>query len=182
MSELADHGKVERKRKGGTRVLHFPITRATFDIPITRNEVEASGRQYSHQLIAQQHEVCSTYISDKLGLPEPQELLRIEAMHLADDKPFIFEDRWISLETVPEIAQIDFTQISANEWLVQNRPVSRFDLQFYAKNANAKEARVLKIKEGSAVLAIDRATWIGNRPITFVSAVTMPGYRMNSNR
>jgi GntR family histidine utilization transcriptional repressor len=40
MQDLSMAGLVERKRKGGTHVRTDPVTRATFDIPITRREVE----------------------------------------------------------------------------------------------------------------------------------------------
>ena len=40
MQDLAQIGLVERKRKGGTYGGSDPVTRATFNIPITRREVQ----------------------------------------------------------------------------------------------------------------------------------------------
>ncbi len=51
MGDLSDAGIVERKRKGGTHVRPDPVTRATFDIPITRKEVEQRGSVYGYQLV-----------------------------------------------------------------------------------------------------------------------------------
>ena len=52
MQDLSQIGLVERKRKGGTQVRTDPVTRATFDIPITRCEVEQRGSKYGYQLIS----------------------------------------------------------------------------------------------------------------------------------
>ncbi|HBN93299.1 MAG TPA: GntR family transcriptional regulator, partial [Hyphomonas sp.] len=48
---LADEGLVVRKRKGGTRVCNMPVRQARFDIPIVREQVEAFGGHYRHQVL-----------------------------------------------------------------------------------------------------------------------------------
>jgi GntR family histidine utilization transcriptional repressor len=178
MRALAESGRVERVRKGGTTVRADPVTRATLDIPITRLEVEHKGAQYGYQLIGKIRADTPPPIMANFELAQPETMLRVEALHLADRRPFIYEDRWISLATVPEIATVDLTRQSANEWLVRNRPYSRCDLRFYARNATADDAPILDVAAGSALLVIERTTWIGTAPITTVRAITTPGYQL----
>lgn len=178
MRDLSDSGIVERRRKGGTHVRADPVTRATFDIPITRREVEQMGAAYGYQLVAHETADIPPSIAAKFELAAPTEMLHIEALHLADQKPYIYEDRWVSRETVPEIAEIDLATESANEWLVRNRPYSRCDLRFYAIKANRHHARLLDTQVNEALFVMERTTWIGADPITTVRAVAAPGYQL----
>lgn len=178
MRDLSDAGLVERKRKGGTNVRMDPVTRATFDIPITRCEVEKRGSAYGYHLIDQDLTDFQREIAGKFELSEPMQMMRVRALHMADHKPHIYEDRWICTETVPEILNVDLSRESANEWLVRNRPYTRCDLRFYAISATAETAEILDIERGSALLVIERTTWIGTAPITLVKAYTAPGYEL----
>jgi len=178
MRALADSGIVDRRRKGGTTVRRERVARATFDIPVTRREVEQRGGRYSYRLIRRSTRTPPAAVVETFGLARPHRMLRVEALHGADDRPYIFEDRWISLETVPEIAGVDLAAISANEWLVANRPYSRCTLRIHAVNASSEDARLLETGLGEALLVIERTTWIGEAPITSVRAVTRPGYQL----
>lgn len=178
MQDLSDSGFLERRRKGGTRVRAEPVTRATLDIPITRSEVEQKGGRYGHQLIRRTqleapHSVLATF-----ELTDPQQMLQVEALHLSDGRPYILEDRWISLATVPEMVDIDLTTQSANEWLVLNKPYSRCDLRLYAISADEKTAELLQTQVGAALFVIERTTWNDTAPITTVKAITAPGYQL----
>lgn len=178
MNDLSEAGLVERKRKGGTHVRMDPVTRAVVDIPITRQEVEQRGRIYGYELLGKK--ICRPLreITGKLEDSEPKDMLRVKALHLADHRPHIYEDRWISIQSAPEILTVDLTRESANEWLVRNKPYTRCDLRFYAIPAHAEVAKVLEIEMGSALLVIERITWIGSKPITLVKAYTAPGYEI----
>ncbi|THH38202.1 UTRA domain-containing protein [Aliishimia ponticola] len=178
MQDLSDSGLVERRRKGGTRVRAHPVTRATLDIPITRREVEQKGGRYGHQLIRRTQMDAPRSVMATFELTEPRPMLRVEALHLSDGRPYIFEDRWISLDTVPEMIDLDLTTQSANEWLVLNKPYNRCDLRFYAISADAQLAEVLDTAPGAALFVIERTTWTDSAPITTVKAITAPGYQL----
>ncbi|MDZ7710284.1 MAG: GntR family transcriptional regulator [Roseovarius sp.] len=180
MRALADEGLIERKRKGGTRVLARPVTRATFDIPVAREEVEATGRTYGYQLVAREIAEIPPTVAAAMGLDAPERMLRAQALHLADRRPFMYEDRWVSLATVPEIADIDLAAESANEWLLAHRPYSHYTLRFSAVNATAEQAELLGTTPGDALFVIERCTWLGAAPITCVTALAPPGYALTS--
>lgn len=178
MRDLSDAGLVERKRKGGTHVRADPVTRATLEIPITRLEVEERGSLYGYQLIDQRLAEIPRELAARLGQSVPPEMLRIQALHLADNQPHIFEDRWVSTVTAPEISDVDLSRESANEWLVRNKPYTRCDMRFYAISADAGLAEILQTRPGAALFVIERATWIGAAPITLVKAIAAPGYEL----
>ncbi|MGV6849815.1 MAG: GntR family transcriptional regulator [Marinibacterium sp.] len=178
MQDLSDNGLVERRRKGGTRVCVDPVTRATVDIPITRREVEQKGGCYGYQLIRCVEEPAPRSVLGACEFAQSRTMLHVEALHLSDGLPYILEDRWICLETSPEIRSVDLARQSANEWLVVNKPYTRVDLRFYAVSADANAANGLETNVGSALFVMERTTWIDAAPITTVKALTAPGYQL----
>lgn len=180
MQDLADSGIVERRRKGGTRVRRDPVVRATLDIPVTRREIEDRGGRYGYQLIKRALENPTRAVQAAMNLSVPRKLLRVEALHLSDGQPYILEDRWICTITAPGILEVDLNEESANEWLVLHKPYSRFDVKFFAINADTRTADLMTASHGDALLAIERTTWIDDAPITSVRAVTAPGYQLIS--
>lgn len=182
MRSLAEDGLIERKRKGGTTVNRNPVTRTTLDIPITKVEIEARGYSYQHQLIDAVEQRAPPDVAARFGSAgDDGTAMRIRALHRADGRPYLLEDRWISLTTVPEIRDLDLSAISANEWLVQNRPYSRCDVQILADDITDHEAAVMEEKKGTALLILERTTWIDTAPITHVRAVHPRGYRLISS-
>lgn len=180
MRDLADAGLVERRRKGGTHVRADPVTRAVLEIPVIRSEVEARGAVHGYRLTRREVAEAPPAVLARMEAAEGGRMLRVEALHLADGRPYICEDRWISLDTVPEIEAVDLGRESANEWLVRNRPYSRCDLGFHAVEAGEGEAALLETREGAALMAIERTTWIGEAPITTVRALARPGYQLRA--
>lgn len=181
MQALSLAGLVERKRKGGTHVLTDPVSRATFEIPITRREVELRGAKYNYQLICRDLDQSPIAIMARFGIQRPVQMLHVVALHLADSRPYILEDRWIDVRSTPEILEVDLTKESANEWLVRHKPYSRIDVRFSAMNADGDTARHLAAPVGSALFVIERTTWIGQSPITAVRAVAAPGYQLSAS-
>jgi GntR family histidine utilization transcriptional repressor len=180
MQDLADSGVITRRRKGGTHVRPDRADRATFEIPIIRHEVERSGGRYGYRLLASARADPPDTVRAAFAVPRTAPMLRVEAMHLRDERPYMMEDRWICLDTVPEAAAVDFSRESANEWLVRNRTYDRCRLRFSAMSGDARLAALLDADPGAALLVIARTTWIETQPITTVRAVAGPGYALEA--
>ena len=178
MQDLSDSGIVQRKRKRGTLVPRAPVTRATLSIPVAREEVEQRGSVYGYQLVKKTIAETPLSVIASFGLTAACKMLNVEALHLADQRPYIYEDRWISTDTVPEIVNVDLKKHSANEWLIQHKPYSRCDIRFYAIKATEYYAQLLDTEVNEALFVTERTTWIGDKPITTVKAVAGPGYQM----
>lgn len=162
---LADQGVLERRRKGGTRVLAVPVRKATLSIPVIRAEVEALGRNYAHKIIWQ-------------GMGQGN-TLHLETLHLADDKPFAHEVRDLHLDVVPPLP--DLNAISINEWLVTTVTYATGEIAFSAAAANAAQARALWVPTGTALFITTRETRNGaGRIITKVLLAHGPGYQLRT--
>ncbi len=181
LQSLAEEGIIERKRRAGTRVKEIPVRRAKFEIPIIRLEVEGKGLSYKPKLITRQRTAAPAEIVEKLLLNNGTLALHLETIHLADARPYAFEDRWVNLEAAPEILNAPLKAISANEWLVRHAPYSSGDVRFSAAHADARDAKLLAAPEGAALFCIERMTWLGDEYITHARLKYAPGYEMRAN-
>lgn len=181
LQALADKGVLERRRKAGTRVALNPVRKVVLSIPIIREEIEQSGAGYGYQLINAQKLPAPPAICDALQTPAGTKAYSINALHLAGGKPFVFEERWVNILSVPTIQTADLAKMSANEWLVQNAPFSRGTLSFSAIIADEALAKHLTCPVGSALFCLERGTWNGEQSITRAHLYYGPGYKMETS-
>ncbi len=179
LRDLAGAGVLERKRKAGTRVTALPIRKATLDIPVIRQEIEARGQTHSFQVLKQVFMSPPVPVASRLGLDPATRLLYLETLHLADNLPFAHETRWLNSDNLPRPLP-DFHALSANEWLVAHVAYVTGDIAFTAEGANAREAAVLGVAPGTALFITERMTWTAESPITFVRLAHAPGYRVQT--
>lgn len=178
LQALAEEGIVERKRKGGTRVRPLPVPQAQLRIPLLREQVQEAGAIYSCRIIEHQVRKAEGDLADGLELGVG-EAAYLETIHMADERPFAFETRWINLATVPEFESADLGGLSANEWLVRTVPFTRGDVSLSAAIADAETARHLDIDEGAALFTMERITWLGEASVTAMRLHYAPGYRLD---
>jgi GntR family histidine utilization transcriptional repressor len=181
LQTLASDGLVVRKRKGGTRVCEMPVRQAKFEIPILREQVEATGCTYRHQIMSQKLKTPTTSVRTRLRIPEDIKALFMETIHLADGRPFAYEQRWVNLQAVPDILDAPLDKLSANEWLVKTVPFSSGDVVFAAENADSTVADALQSNVGNAIFVVDRTTWMGEDFITTMKLFYRDGYQLYSS-
>ncbi len=180
LRELAEAGILERKRRAGTRVVRDPVRQARIDIPVIRLEVEATGAKYRYARLSRTETPAPDWLHVRFGLDRPEPMVHIRSLHLADNRPYQFEDRWINLAAVPDAAGEPFEAISANEWLVRQVPYSDGQISFSAETASAEAAQLLGIAPGEAVFAAERMTWLDGRPITLARMLHPAAYRLTT--
>lgn len=178
LQALADDGLLERRRRAGTRVAPLPVRHARFRIPVLRQEIEATGVRYGYRLLTREMKMPPVGLLPSEGISK--EVLHLCALHLSDGASFAHEDRWINLAAIPAAAEVDFAQISANEWLVQNAPISDGEISFFAKACTVEEAALFGCDRVDALFRAERKTWYDGQLITFVRQSFRPGYRMTT--
>lgn len=178
MQELMDEGVIERRRKAGTRVAQSPVRQARLEIPLVRAEIEATGATYRYRLLSREITSAPDWLSAQLSVPAETPMMHLRCLHLTDSQPFQFEDRWISLDTVPLAASEPFTVINPNEWLVQAIPFTDAEFAFRAASVDRETAELLGIRVDDPVFVAERTTWLGGKPVTFARMHFRNSYRM----
>lgn len=180
LRELAEEGYLERKRKAGTRVLHAPVRKAQFAIPLVRDEIEKSGAAYRYAPVERQEMAAPAWLAAKLDLPSDSRVLFLKSMHFADNAPFQLEVRWIVVDSIPEVLDADFSTIGPSDWLVQKVPFSNLELSFLATKADADVAEFLDAATGDPIFSAQRTTWLRDNPVTHARMFFAPGYKMTT--
>jgi GntR family histidine utilization transcriptional repressor len=180
MLELQEEGVIDRKRKAGTRVAVSPVRQAKLDIPLVRVEIESTGASYRYMRLSREIVEVPQWLRARLDIGETARMVHLRCLHLADNKPFQFEDRWIHIAAVPDAESESFEAINPNEWLVQAVPFTDVEFAFQAEPADADVAEMLGVKSSTAVFVAERTTWLSGMPVTFARMHFQPGYRMVS--
>lgn len=177
LRDLADAGVIERKKRAGTRVAELPVRRARLEIPVIRLDVLGRGLTYSFERLADRLGPAPVPVTARLGLPEGVEMRYLETLHLADGRPYVHEVRWLNPAVLPDPPP-DFAKVSANEWLVTHVSLVSGDIAFTAEPAGPREAEVLGVAPGTALLVAERTTQGTAGAVTWVRLAHAPGHRV----
>lgn len=176
---LAEAGLLERRRKAGTRVALAPQRRAQLAIPLIREEIAARGAEPRHVLLSHCTGAMPPALRLSMGLTPDAPTFATRTLHLADDRPFALEVRWVHLPAAPGYETAPLEQISANEWLVQNAPFSHGTLDYSAVQADPDTAAHLDCDTGAPLIVLERRTFGPEMPVTHMRLFHAPGYRLH---
>lgn len=180
LRELADQGIVNRKRKGGTRVVATPVLQAKLHIPVVRQTVENMNAAYRYTLVSRTLIEAPLWLQARLELPKDAKVLHLRCMHHADNQPFQFEERWINIAVVPKAADEDFIAVGPNEWLLAEIPFSNAELTFAAIPATGELTEFLSVPATTPLFQMERTTWFRNDLVTYVRMTFHQGYLMRT--
>jgi len=165
---LVEAGLVVRRKRAGSFVARPKQHSVVFEIPDIEAQVLARGETYRFSLLAHAQVVADGDFVTESGFAAGTRLLMLRGVHVAAGTPFSYEQRWISLDTVESVREVDFTKVSPGKWLLEHVPWTEAENRILAVNASAQMARQLEIDEGTACLCVQRRTWRGEAGVTFV--------------
>ncbi|KPF68085.1 hypothetical protein IP69_11850 [Bosea sp. AAP35] len=174
--QLAREGLITRRRRSGTIVASPPASHAMLDILSIPAEVEKLGRRYDYTVLSRANGRPTAELSLRFGLKRGEKIIHLVALHRADGKPHVLEERVIHLATVPAAAQETFETTPPGDWLLGHSLWSQAEHAISAIPAEPDDAQLLDIKPGEACLLIERKTWNQDAPVTAVRLL-YPGNR-----
>jgi len=174
LADLARAGMIERRRKAGSFVALQRVQSAALDIPDIGAIISARGERYSFRLIERIIRPASTANADEARLGAAGNVLCMRGVHLADATAFAAEERIISLQSVPDAADIVFDTAAPGAWLLEHVPWTEARHRISAVSAGRGWSRLLDVPAKEACLNLERWTWRQADPITFVRQI-FPG-------
>lgn len=179
ISALAAAGLIVRRRRAGSFVAQPLIQSAVLQIPDMQAEIISQGKVYGYELISRQRRQGPDEAGIEQGFFAERSLLALKCRHLANSRPFALEERFISLDAVPEALGADFAETPPGTWLLAQVPWTRAEHTISAVNATAAIADGLAIPKGAACISVERRTWRVAEAITYVRQI-FPGktYRL----
>jgi len=180
LSGMAATGLITRRRRVGSFVAAPRGDRAILEIQDFATEAARLGHVYRHEVLGRRVEKLDKASADELGLRAGSRVMHVRCLHRMNGVPNAYEDRLISLATVPAAEREDFRHLPPGTWLLQNVPWTEAEHVIRARNASARLSRLLDLKPGAACLVLERRTWHQGSLVTEVS-ITYPGDRHSFN-
>ncbi|MCF5941477.1 UTRA domain-containing protein, partial [Xanthomonas perforans] len=144
-------------------------------IPDIEVEMTTRGHAYRFSLLSRQLRNVRQRVPQERALGSTGKVLELQSVHLADGRPFALEHRVIDINTVPDALDQPFTEVAPGSWLLRNVPWTRAEHRISAASADAAQAEQLQADDGAACLVIDRHTWRGELPVTYVRQMFLGG-------
>jgi len=176
LTQLAQSGLIERRRKAGSFVAQSPSRSVVLEITDTKSEVVALGLPYRYEILTRRRRRTGRADAARLKGVGAHPVLDLACRHWAGKRPFCIEERLINLGAVPEAADEPFGEVSPGPWLLARVPWTSAEHRIGAYAADKKRAGLLALSDGQACLSIERRTWSADTPITYVR-FTYPGER-----
>uniref|UniRef100_B0SYU9 Histidine utilization repressor n=1 Tax=Caulobacter sp. (strain K31) TaxID=366602 RepID=B0SYU9_CAUSK len=168
MSTLAEAGLILRRRRAGSFVSRPRVHSTVLDIPDIQAEILARGEAYRFELLDRRRRKAKAGDAEEKALAAGGDLLVLRGLHVGGDRPFALEDRLISLNAVPEAAELDFADESPGAWLLHHVPWIEAENRISAVGADESTADLMALDPGAALLALERRTWRSDAPVTWV--------------
>jgi len=174
ITALVAVGLIERRKKAGSFVASPHVQTAVIEIPDIAAIIAARGETYRFDLLDRARRPAGA-LDAAGGFELAGEVLVLEGLHVAQDRPFCLEHRLINLAAAPQAADVDFTVVAPGSWLLGHIPWTQARHRITARSAEAASA-ALQIGRATACLQVERWTWRLGEPVTFARQL-FPGDR-----
>ena len=174
LTQLAKAGLIERRKKSGSFVTQPQAQSAVLEIHDIAAEVKSLNLAYAFSVARRGKRKADADDNRRLELQSGSSVVEVVCIHHAGGRPFCLEERLISLATVPEAEEADFSTVPPGSWLINQIPWSSAEHRIHAVAAGSEAALLLDIPRNTACLVVERRTWSNVGPVTHVR-FTYPG-------
>lgn len=162
MDMLMADGLIVKKRGYGTYVRPKKMEQTMKRVVHFSEEMEKRGLHSTTKMLGNEMLPASKQIADALNIPEGTPLIRVVRLRYADGTPLCLESAHLVYDRCPEVYGADFSSASLRKLLK-----SRYNItwttatqRIFAVNADAKTAGYLQVKENSALIYIERVSYM----------------------
>ncbi len=166
LGALAEAGMVQRRKRAGTFVARRTVQETVLEIRDVAAEVRSTGREYAFRRLARREDAARAEEAAALGVAEGAPILLVIGLHLADGQPHALEERLINLDAAPAAARERFEDDAPGAWLLTHVAWTEAEHAITALAADGQTAKRLGISTGSALLCLERKTWLSGACVT----------------
>jgi GntR family histidine utilization transcriptional repressor len=182
LTDLVAEGILLRSQGLGTFVAdHRPMS-SMLEIKSINEEITQRGHFYTNRMISIDTILANEQQSAWLNVEIQAELFHSKIVHMENSVPVQLEDRLVNPLWAPEYLQLDFQQITANQYLSKVAPLVQADHSIEAILPQAGVAVLLNISNKQPCLQISRRTYSAKGVVSY-ALLTHPGnrYRMGGH-
>lgn len=159
LRELAAEGYLVRSQGVGTFVSMHRSRGALIEIKSIAEEIAGWGGRHSCEIVLQREEPSSATIADALGILEGRPVYHTILIHMDNDLPLLYADRYVNPAVAPDYIKQDFCKITPTEYLVGVAPIEEAEHTVEATIPDRRISNLLKMKKDEPCLILYRKTW-----------------------
>jgi GntR family transcriptional regulator, histidine utilization repressor len=176
LRELSDEGVLVRVAGVGSFVANRQPHSHPLEIHNIADEIRARGHQHRAELITLERVRALGKLAQDFGVPPRSELFHSAVVHYEGDLPILLEDRHVLPKIAPDYLQLDFSQVTAYDYLMKVAPLQEAEHLLRAVLPDERTRRLLRMKAREPCLLMIRRTWTAGS-IASVARLHYPGSR-----
>lgn len=176
ITELVDEGVLIRSQGLGSFVADQRPMSSMLAIRSIQEEIQERGHRYNNQVLQLTTVKASAEQSQWLGVRETSEIFHSQVVHMENQVPIQFEERWVNPQWAPDYGKQDLQQLTAHQYLNQVAPLTEADHIVEAIVPPANVAQALAIELTQPCLKVSRRTY-SSKGIVSYAQLFHPGHR-----
>ncbi|WP_462158866.1 UTRA domain-containing protein [Pseudoalteromonas sp. GB56] len=169
LEQLVSDGILFRRPSVGTFVSEQKVQSSFLEIRNIADEIHERGHRHSSTVLSKVLMRPTEKLLDLLKLDSYVDVVRVVILHLEDSKPFQLEERYVNAQLVPEFFNQDFTQVTCNEYLNSQLPVTSAEISIEAVMPQRILRHQLGLSDEVPCLKLTRVTTSGNNTVSYAN-------------
>lgn len=174
LDALAREGLVTREAGRGTFVCSHGAASPHFTLASFAEEMRRQGLEPRTRVLQCRVIPAPPDVQKRLRLKPRTPVIHIERLRLADNKPVLYETRYLAQRLCPQLLEHDLATESIHELLTRryNVPMTRAVHMIKVHLLTRAEAKLLDVAPGTPAFFVDRLTYTtGDRPAVWYRAL-----------
>lgn len=167
LRELAAEGVLTRIAGVGTFVSEPEAKGHLLEVINIAEEVRQRGHAYSNIVIRHEEAALQGDLAQTMGLAAGAAVFHTLIVHLEEQRPIQFEDRYVNLSQAPGYAAIDLDSNTPSQYLLANFPLKKVQHIVRAALPSKEVKKHLQMTGGTPCLVLERLTWSNDVPISY---------------
>lgn len=159
LQELEHMGLLERAPGLGRFLKDPKLTSSTMTLPNIAEDIRSRGNHHTSRVIKLTTVVASRQLAYKFEIAEGDQLYHSQILHLENDTPIQWDERFVNPASAPDYLTQDFSTITPSVFLSQVAPLSEVTHTVEAVLPTQKIATYLDISTQQPCLQIERRVW-----------------------
>lgn len=176
LRELQAAGVLVRRAGSGSFVAEPKPIGQMIEIRNIAEEIRDRGHVYRARVVQNDEIRANAETAALLQVPVGTKLFHSIIVHHEAEFPIQLEERFVLASAAPDYGEIDFTQMTPNEYLTRTAPLERVEHRVRAEMPDAHTHSMLGLSDGEPVLRMTRRTWSHSRLVSH-AWLTHPGSR-----
>ena len=164
LQELAREGKVTREKGRGTFVSIPKISSSSLVHSLVGfyQDMAARGQPPITEVLEQGIEPATPKLAEQLNIEPNTPVVKLVRLRFVEDEPIVLVTSYLPYQLSPELINADLTNQSLYSYLQAEYglSVARGRRRIDAVLANARQANLLKIEPGAALLRLDSISYL----------------------